>query len=98
MIATIVHVWVKEAHIEAFIDASKENHLNSIKEEGNLRFDILQDAEDPSKFTLYEAYATEEYAAAHKNTSHYKKWKETVANWMAQPREGVKHAILFPEK
>lgn len=98
MIATIVHVWVKEANIQAFKEASKENHLNSIKEEGNLRFDILQDSEDPTKFTLYEAFASEEFAAAHKNTSHYKKWREKVADWMAQPRQGVKHAILFPEK
>ena len=58
---------------------------------------ILQDANDPYKFTLYEAYISEEAAAEHKNTEHYQKWRDTVKDWMAKPREGVKHKILFPE-
>lgn len=81
-----------------FIMATKENHENSVKEPGNLRFDILQDAQDPNKFVLYEAYATEEAVAKHKETAHYLKWRDTVAPMMAKPREGIKHALLFPEK
>lgn len=96
MIATIVHVYVKPEFIESFIAATKINHENSVRESGNLRFDILQDASDPSKFTLYEAYATEEAVLAHKETKHYLQWRDTVAPWMAKPREGVKHKILFP--
>ena len=96
MISTLVHVWVKPENIEAFIEASIENHKASVNEPGNLRFDILQDANDASKFTLYEAYESEDAAAAHKNTDHYKKWRDTVADWMAKPREGVKHNILMP--
>ena len=97
MVSTIVHVWVKPEYIKEFIQATKTNHINSVKEEGNIRFDILQDASDPSKFTLYEAYISNEAAASHKNTSHYKIWREQVENWMAQPRQGIKHKILFPE-
>lgn len=96
MTATIVHVYVKPAHIVEFIAATKINHENSIKEPGNLRFDILQDATDPAKFVLYEAYETEEAVKAHKETEHYAVWRDTVANWMAQPREGIKHTMLFP--
>ena len=96
MIATIVHVYVKPEFIESFIAATKINHENSVRESGNLRFDILQDASDPSKFTLYEAYATEEAVLGHKETKHYLQWRDTVAPWMAKPREGVKHKILFP--
>ena len=97
MIVTIVHVWVKPEHIAGFILATRENHERSIKEPGNLRFDILQDSADESKFVLYEAYRSENDAAAHKETEHYKRWRDAVANWMAKPREGVKHKLLFPE-
>ena len=98
MIATLVHVYVKPEFVQAFITATEENHLESIAEPGNLRFDILRDVNDASKFTLYEAYENERAAAAHKETSHYMKWRDTVADWMAKPREGVKHSILFPNK
>lgn len=98
MIATLVHIWVKEECIDDFIRISAENHRNSVKEPGNLRFDILQDANDPAKFTFYEAYVSEDDVSAHKLTPHYLKWKETVADWMAQPRKGVKHQILYPDK
>ena len=96
MIVTFVHVWVKPDHIEDFRNASIANHIESIKEPGNLRFDVLQDDADPTKFVLYEAYESEEASAAHKNTPHYLKWRESVADWMAQPRKGMKHRILAP--
>jgi (4S)-4-hydroxy-5-phosphonooxypentane-2,3-dione isomerase len=96
MIATFVHVWVNDDKINDFIEASKKNHQQSVKEPGNLRFDILQDASDSSKFTFYEAYISEEAASMHKNTDHYKLWRDTVANWMKKPREGVKHFIICP--
>ncbi|MDZ7604258.1 MAG: antibiotic biosynthesis monooxygenase [Cyclobacteriaceae bacterium] len=97
MIATFVHVWVKPEYVDDFIKASVLNHKNSIQENGNLRFDLLQDANDPTKFVLYEAYNSEADAAAHKETGHYKRWRDTVAGWMAQPRRGDKHFILAPE-
>lgn len=96
MIVTFVHVWVKEENKNEFINATIENHKESVKEPGNLRFDILQDDKDPLKFVLYEAYESEECAANHKSTKHYLKWRDTVADWMAQPREGIKHHIIFP--
>ncbi|MEX1240105.1 MAG: antibiotic biosynthesis monooxygenase [Cyclobacteriaceae bacterium] len=96
MTVTLVHVQVKPEFIRPFIDATRENHENSTKEPGNVRFDILQDAADPGKFVLYEAYASEAAAAAHKETSHYLAWRDIVAAWMAKPREGVKHTLLFP--
>lgn len=98
MIATLVHVHVKPQHINAFIEATRDNHRNSVKEAGNFRFDILQDANDTGKFILYEVYDTEAAVAAHKETSHYLKWRDTVAGWMVKPREGLRHKLLFPEK
>lgn len=96
MIVTLVHVFVKPPFIDAFIEATRINHENSVKEPGNLRFDILQDDQNPGKFILYEAYANAEAVAAHKETPHYFTWRDTVAPWMEKPREGVKHKLLFP--
>ena len=96
MIVTLVNVWVKEGHIEEFKLASIANHKESIKEPGNLRFDILQDESDPAKFVFYEAYESEEAVAVHKLTSHYNRWRETVGDWMKKPRQGIKHQILAP--
>ena len=98
MIVTCVSVYVKPDHIEDFIRASVENHNCSIKEPGNLRFDILQNTQDPASFTLYEAYETDEAASTHKNTQHYLRWRDAVAPWMAKPREGVPHRVICPDE
>jgi len=96
MIVTVVHVNVKPENIDQFIQETLENHRHSIRENGNLRFDVLQQRDNPSAFTLYEAYVSDEAAAAHKKTSHYLKWRETVEPWMAQPRRGEAHDVLAP--
>jgi autoinducer 2-degrading protein len=97
MHVTIVHVHVKPQYIDDFIKATRENHLASIRESGNRRFDVLQSSEDNSRFLLYEAYASEADAAAHKQTEHYLSWRETVADWMAEARQGIQYKGLYPE-
>jgi autoinducer 2-degrading protein len=96
MVVTIVEVHVKQENVEQFIGATIENHKASVKERKNMRFDVLQSAQDPSLFLLYEAYNSEEGAAAHKNTPHYLKWRDTVAPWMAVPRKGVSYRVICP--
>ncbi len=96
MIVTCVHIHIKPDVIQEFIEISTENHIESVKEPGNLRFDFVQQADDPCRFMLYEAYESEEAAAAHKNTPHYLKWKDAVQKLMAEPRKGVKYNILQP--
>lgn len=96
MHVTLVHVQVRPEHIDAFIAACRDNHTASIRESGNLRFDVLQAPDDPARFMLYEAYASAEAAAAHKQTAHYLRWRDTVADWMAAPRQGVAYQGLFP--
>jgi (4S)-4-hydroxy-5-phosphonooxypentane-2,3-dione isomerase len=96
MHVTLVYVRVKPDHVRNFIEATRLNHEASVKEPGNLRFDVLQLAEDPTRFLLYEAYVSADDAAAHKETQHYLTWRNTVANWMASPREGVPYSGLFP--
>ena len=96
MIVTIVHVFVKKEFVQAFIEATRANHENSVKEKGNFRFDILQDEKDPTKFVFYEAYTSEQDIIAHKETKHYATWRDTVAPWMEKPREGIRHKMIFP--
>jgi len=97
MFVTLVHVQVKPQHVADFIAATRANHLQSVQEPGNRRFDVLQSADDPTRFVLYEAYASEADAAAHKQTAHYAQWRDTVADWMAAPRQGVRYDGLLPE-
>jgi autoinducer 2-degrading protein len=96
MIVTCVYVQVKPDKIQDFILETTENHNKSVKEPGNLRFDLLQDAQDSSKFMIYEAYESIEASADHKNTEHYIKWRDVVAEWMAEPRKGVRYSIVAP--
>ncbi|KAF0114426.1 MAG: antibiotic biosynthesis monooxygenase [Rhodospirillaceae bacterium] len=96
MHVTLVHVTVKPDQVADFITASLANHRASIQESGNRRFDILQFPDEPTRFILYEAYASAEDAAAHKATAHYKTWREGVADMMATPREGIQWICHAP--
>ena len=97
MHVTIVHVEVKPDCLDAFIEATRMNHVASTAEPGNRRFDVLQSPEDPGHFKLYEAYTSAEGAAAHKTTAHYLAWRETVADMMAATRRGEPMKGLMPE-
>ncbi|MFZ6028002.1 MAG: putative quinol monooxygenase [Chloroflexota bacterium] len=96
MLVTLVHVHVKPEHIEAFRAATMENAQNSVQEAGVARFDVLQQSSDPARFTLVEVYRDAEAPARHKQTAHYARWRDTVADMMAEPRLGVHYASLFP--
>lgn len=96
MIVTCVYVNVKAEAIDGFIKLTAFNHSESVKEPGNLRFDLIQQADDPSKFMLYEAYESEEAAINHKSTPHYLRWRDEVADLMAEPRKGVRYNIIEP--
>ena len=87
----IVHVFVqvKPEYADAFCEASLKNGLESIREPGIARFDVLQQKDDPAKFLLVEAYRTPDDPARHKETAHYAMWRDTVAPMMAGPRKSV---------
>jgi len=97
MYAVCVHVCVKDENRDEFIAATVENARATIREPGNLRFDVIQQVDDPNRFVLYEVYRDQSGMEAHKETPHYAKWRDAVAPWMAEPRRGVKHESLFPE-
>ncbi|NOT12291.1 MAG: antibiotic biosynthesis monooxygenase [Methylococcaceae bacterium] len=98
MHVTLVHVEVYPAHRAEFIAATRLNQEASLQEPGNRRFDVLQSPDNPDHFILYEAYVSAEAAAAHKQTTHYLTWRDTVASWMAKPRQGVLYEGLFPKE
>jgi quinol monooxygenase YgiN len=92
----LVYVHVKPEFLEAFKQATLENASNSVQEAGVARFDVIQQTDDPTRFILVEVYKTAEAPAAHKDTAHYLRWRDTVAKMMAEPRQGIKYTNLFP--
>jgi (4S)-4-hydroxy-5-phosphonooxypentane-2,3-dione isomerase len=96
----IVHVFVhvKPGQAESFQAATIENARKSIYEPGIARFDIIQQQDDPARFVIVEVYRTADDPARHKETSHYQKWRDTVADMMAEPRTSVKYANIFPDE
>jgi len=97
MLVVHVHVHVRPEHLEAFTTASLANARASVREPGVARFDVVQQADDPTRFVLVEVYRTPAAPAAHKETAHYQAWRDAVAPMMAEPRTSVKFANLFPD-
>ncbi len=92
-----VHVHTKPEHVAAFKAATLANARASVGEAGIARFDVVQQADDPTRFVLVEVYRTPAAAAAHKETAHYAVWRDTVAPMMAEPRSSAKFANVFPD-
>ncbi len=95
----IVHVFVqvKSEQVEAFKTATLENARNSVQEPGVAQFDIIQQEDDPTHFLMVEVYRTPDDSVKHKETFHYKKWRDTVAEMMAAPRTNIKYNNIFPD-
>jgi quinol monooxygenase YgiN len=97
MLIVHVSVHVKPGSVDAFIAATRENARNSVQEPGIIRFDVVQQDDDPTRFLLIEIYRTPEDPARHKETAHYAAWRDAVEPMMAEPRRGVKYHALSPE-
>ncbi len=98
MFVVQVMVQVKAESVEAFKSASVANATASLTEPGVARFDVIQEIAAPTRFVLVEVYRTEADAGRHKDTAHYKKWRDTVAPMMAQPRSAIKYRNIFPDE
>jgi autoinducer 2-degrading protein len=92
-----VHVHVKTDAVEAFRAATLDNARASVREPGIARFDVVQSTEDPTRFVLVEAYRTPDAQAAHRATAHYARWREAVADLMAEPRTPARYVNVFPD-
>jgi quinol monooxygenase YgiN len=96
MLIVHVHVHVKPEFIDAFKEVTIENARNSLREPGVARFDVIQQADDPSRFILVEVYRTAEAPAQHKETAHYLAWRDAATSMMAEPRTNVKYSNICP--
>ena len=95
MLIVHVHVHVKPESVDAFREASLANARASAQEPGIARFDVIQQTDDPTRFLLVEVYRTQQATADHKETAHYKTWRDTVADMMAEPRSAVKYSPVI---
>lgn len=98
MLVVHVHVQVLPEQVTAFIAETRKNATESLKEPGVARFDVVQQADDATRFVLVEAYRTAEAPAQHKETPHYAAWRDAVAPMMQSPRTSVKYASVSPEE
>jgi (4S)-4-hydroxy-5-phosphonooxypentane-2,3-dione isomerase len=96
MRVTLVHVHVQPEHVESFVEATLRNQESSVHEPGNVRFDVLQSEDDPTRFVLVEMFRDDQAVEAHRATPHYRAWRDEVAPWMASPREGPRYRLLSP--
>jgi quinol monooxygenase YgiN len=97
MLIVHVSVHVKPESVDAFRTATLENARNSVQEPGVIRFDVVQQDDDPTRFLLIEIYRTGADPGLHKMTSHYLTWRETVEPMMAEPRSSVRYHAVYPE-
>lgn len=97
LVVVHVHARVDPASVEAFRAATLANAGESVHEPGVARFDMIQSVDDPTRFVLVEVYRSEQAAAAHKETAHYRTWRDTVAAMMAEPRASQKYVNVFPD-
>lgn len=96
MKVTCVHVNVKPEYLREFTEAIVENHKGTRTEQGNIRFDVLQQVDDPCRFMIYEVFESDEAVKAHKEAAHYIKWRDSVKEWMAETRYGVGYYVVEP--
>jgi quinol monooxygenase YgiN len=92
----LVHIHIKPEFLQPFVDATQNNASNSILEPGVIRFDFLQQGDDPTRFTLVEVYKSPEDQLKHRETAHYNRWKDRVTEMMVEPRVGIKYRNILP--
>ena len=98
MLIVHVDVQVKPEFIEDFKAACLKNARGSLAEVGIMRFDVLQHHDDPTRFVLVEVFRDEDAPLRHKETEHYRVWRDAIADMMAEPRQSQKYESLFPEE
>lgn len=96
MLILIVNIQIKPDRIEAFRAATVENARHSLQEPGIVRFDVLQQTDDPARFVLYEVYRDAAGPVAHKEQPHYQAWLAKVDDMFAEPRTRALYSSVYP--
>ncbi len=97
LLVVIVSCHLKPECVEGFREATRINAQASVDEAGIARFDVFEQLDDPTRFVLVEVYRSAEAPAAHKETGHYRRWRDTVADMMAEPRSSKQYANRYPD-
>jgi autoinducer 2-degrading protein len=93
MIVQVVYLEVKDGELDAFLKVASANIAESKKEEGVAQFDLLQQADAPNQFMLYEVYKDESALEAHRKTAHFQYWLEVGVPLLTK-REKVLYQLL----
>ncbi len=81
MVVLIVECNVKPEKRDEFLEVIEHDAVHSEHDEpGCLRFDVLNDLEDPNKFFFYEVYKDEDALLAHRETPHFKEFFAALPN------------------
>ena len=91
-----VHLKVKPDCLDTFKAACIDNAYHSLQEPGVARFDVIQQQDDPTRFTLVEVYRTAADPAKHKETAHYNRWREVAEPLLAEPRTRTVYTNVYP--
>lgn len=91
-----VHHFIKPEQVEAYKAATLENVRQTILEPGILRFELFQDNEDPTHFTLFEIYKDLEARQSHLETAHFKAWREIALQAFARKGYAHEFSLLAP--
>ena len=77
MVVLYVTVQVKPECVAEYLELIRHDAEHSEKDEpGCMRFDVIQDLEDPNRFYYYEVYRDEGALEAHRQTPHFKQYAE----------------------
>ena len=72
---------VKSAHLAEFVAHVTRHAARSLREPGCVRYDVLQDAEDPATICLYEVFLSEADLQVHHAQDYYREWMAVSRDW-----------------
>jgi (4S)-4-hydroxy-5-phosphonooxypentane-2,3-dione isomerase len=96
MLAMWVKVRIKPDGRERFLKAIEVDAVGSERDEpGCLRFNVLQDSQDPDVYYFYEVYRDEAALEAHRAALHYAVWRG-AADTLDGPAQATRCESVFP--
>ena len=96
MLTVLVSLRVKQDQVDAFITATLEDVRTSLRDAGVIRFEVIQQSDDPTHVILYEVYQTREDGLAHLETEHFKNWQATIKSMLVKPPQATTYGQIFP--
>ena len=82
----VVYIAVRPGHEAAFLEGAFANQAGSIREPGNLRFEMYRNAENPCEFLFAEKYDSADSVTAHRQTPHFQSFFKVLEQVQQFPR------------